>query len=1383
MKQQRIYVTTLISAVAIILLVLLGTSCKNKTKTKSKTKLENLIGSTNYYRFIDLNTAFNYSYQSLSEAEERLKQSAKDSIMYYTLQQGEAFLNHANLFYLCSRFDSAQYYINKFDSIYKQEKIKETIEKDKTLRNYSTYLKMIQGIQQIETYLRQYNFQDICRLLVNEPLSALRYQVAEGEVTDTVENKKKYKNFYNTEKWLWAKMAYHIKYATYNYHFDLIYNKEEHLKDCFDALSQLSYISSNKTIKDSVKSFDEGTLFHYYYALANTYRQLAKTIASDTTGGLLYNYLDATYKKHEKDTTIPNLYFDNIQDLLRKYYNTTVDKNTIVKYFYSKALEIYLEQHDVLEKTKKYNYWLANFKQDIAVIKMQIDNNEIDSIYKNFLLKEFPLDKIGAKQYLLDSDGLFSKWGGEHIDYFQSGASKIFLANYYYSEYSKHKKTSDLDSAKYYIASADSLLFKAKESGAYSFQLHEMILKTRSDIDSAKYSERLNDLQDFRTKIFKNTRKNVTKIIEETEKTNREKAEKEREQRVNQILTGIASSGLFFIILIFLYVFIYRRKRQEKETRDILSQIIDYADKASKVGDEKFSENSMKSLVETLRTTFKSEYCAIGKVVDDIVEDYACDYEEYKDKDKKQEQKRCFDKTKKTHISNTNNLVCMALRNKKQDISIFRKSDITPSQNYEIYKNALVSKNLSNTIIIPLRDESSKNFGYIQFINKTGNISKINPFKSNLLQLVRIIINYEKNKRELDFIKDSKFIKSIIQQKNNVGELFHEIMEYLSKEFNAAIVSFRIPILDGEKKVPLFYLREFYISPSVTNQEQVEEFYYKNRVIIDQNKLSDYKINCSNKKNVIFDISADHHYIDLKLSLKEQTLLIPIYNDDFDENKCIMDKENPICESSENQNCAERFKRLYGWFTLRLFDNSEGQDPKITEQEEKYFKERAEERLSYLSGQITLIFNSIVDKSENASLQVFRKGLKGQQFLRIKDFDKQFAEIVKKSVHAKECSIYRYRKNDDYSEQIYLSATTSKQILYKGKKYSVNEIIQELHYSITDDQSIVVRGFKKKESKYLYKLSDEKFRDDFIELFDNEIVFAKDESVFLIPIIKKDENQTCLGVVVLFGKEKNDLSLSTSYWEQDKALIEFIVDIFTRISEADNERSTFLNQLGHELLLPITELVQENNLMLNRYNLRKEPFQPNIVLRQLKRNIDNCLSFKYIISDIEDIYSSLMKDIAYKIELQQEPNKILNETIELLQANTPIKMFTSRIPPLRMDKDRIKQVFFNVLQNAIKYSYKDKQVEIYYVPPSENDIGQHEIKFVNYGIGILEEDRNRIFELYKRGKNAKELRASGSGMGLYIVKEIMKAHGGDCIIRKLKNPTEISLIFPINKIY
>lgn len=110
-----------------------------------------------------------------------------------------------------------------------------------------------------------------------------------------------------------------------------------------------------------------------------------------------------------------------------------------------------------------------------------------------------------------------------------------------------------------------------------------------------------------------------------------------------------------------------------------------------------------------------------------------------------------------------------------------------------------------------------------------------------------------------------------------------------------------------------------------------------------------------------------------------------------------------------------------------------------------------------------------------------------------------------------------------------------------------------------------------------------------------------------------------------------------------------------------------------------------------------------------------------------------------------------------------------------------------MLKNAINYSNDNTVIGIYYKRTQErfeeNAIADwHEVKFVNYGIGINEQEKDDIFMPYKRGSNASEKIPSGSGIGLFLVKHIIEAHEGLCIIRKLNDPTEISVLLPANQV-
>lgn len=90
------------------------------------------------------------------------------------------------------------------------------------------------------------------------------------------------------------------------------------------------------------------------------------------------------------------------------------------------------------------------------------------------------------------------------------------------------------------------------------------------------------------------------------------------------------------------------------------------------------------------------------------------------------------------------------------------------------------------------------------------------------------------------------------------------------------------------------------------------------------------------------------------------------------------------------------------------------------------------------------------------------------------------------------------------------------------------------------------------------------------------------------------------------------------------------------------------------------------------------------------------------------------------------------------------------------DRDRLGQVFTNLLSNAIKYSPDAGAVEVELgASPEAVNIGIRD-----HGLGIPQEQREKIFERFYRATSPKQKTIPGLGMGLYIVAEIVKLHGG-----------------------
>lgn len=279
--------------------------------------------------------------------------------------------------------------------------------------------------------------------------------------------------------------------------------------------------------------------------------------------------------------------------------------------------------------------------------------------------------------------------------------------------------------------------------------------------------------------------------------------------------------------------------------------------------------------------------------------------------------------------------------------------------------------------------------------------------------------------------------------------------------------------------------------------------------------------------------------------------------------------------------------------------------------------------------------------------------------------------------------------------------------------------------------------------------------------------------------IKMFSNQTAIAIINIkqYQELENEKNLANKFQKEAEKTLKV--------------REAFLDQLGHELLDSVKEIVTENNLILNCYK-RDKSISKELAFKQIEDNMNSAILFKHILNDIDFRYENNIEN-NYEIVLIENPQIILLGAVQMLEkkahAEKQIEIRTniSNMPSMYLDNNRVKQVFINLIKNAIQYSNKNSIINIYYsqIQGEFDNTGfksWHEIKFSNWGIGIQEEDKEIIFDLYTRSKNAIKVRPSGSGIGLNIVKNIMKAHQGHCIVKRNTNPTEIAIYFPIKKL-
>ena len=200
-------------------------------------------------------------------------------------------------------------------------------------------------------------------------------------------------------------------------------------------------------------------------------------------------------------------------------------------------------------------------------------------------------------------------------------------------------------------------------------------------------------------------------------------------------------------------------------------------------------------------------------------------------------------------------------------------------------------------------------------------------------------------------------------------------------------------------------------------------------------------------------------------------------------------------------------------------------------------------------------------------------------------------------------------------------------------------------------------------------------------------------------------------------------------------------------------RSQFLANVSHELRTPIFSIQGYIETLLNG-----AIDDPKVNRHFLQKATDNTVNLSNLLNDLIDISmieSGEMRMSYRYFDINSYINTILSEFSLMAEEKNIQLIFNQSENNLQVfgDKDKLHQVFVNLLQNAIKYTDEGK-IEIKL---------EEEKKFVNIsikdtGIGIPEEDLNRIFERFYRVDKARSRAVGGTGLGLAIVKHIIEAH-------------------------
>jgi PAS domain S-box-containing protein len=202
--------------------------------------------------------------------------------------------------------------------------------------------------------------------------------------------------------------------------------------------------------------------------------------------------------------------------------------------------------------------------------------------------------------------------------------------------------------------------------------------------------------------------------------------------------------------------------------------------------------------------------------------------------------------------------------------------------------------------------------------------------------------------------------------------------------------------------------------------------------------------------------------------------------------------------------------------------------------------------------------------------------------------------------------------------------------------------------------------------------------------------------------------------------------------------------------EIDVLKSTLVSTVSHELRTPLTMIQGFSELLLERAidpKRTKEALREiNVSTTRLSRLIDDLLSV------------SRMESGRIGLEIEKvDVAEVVAEVVGPFAAQHPGR-FDVRVAPIEAmaDRDKFVQILTNLVSNAVKYSPAEAPIEVF----SRISGGSVQISVQDRGIGMSEEEVERAFEKFSRVERPEVKSVRGTGLGLYITKSLVEAHGG-----------------------
>jgi signal transduction histidine kinase len=214
-----------------------------------------------------------------------------------------------------------------------------------------------------------------------------------------------------------------------------------------------------------------------------------------------------------------------------------------------------------------------------------------------------------------------------------------------------------------------------------------------------------------------------------------------------------------------------------------------------------------------------------------------------------------------------------------------------------------------------------------------------------------------------------------------------------------------------------------------------------------------------------------------------------------------------------------------------------------------------------------------------------------------------------------------------------------------------------------------------------------------------------------------------------------------------------------RLREADRLKDEFVALISHDLRTPLTSIMGYLELTLEDPTLSDEQRD---YLHVVERNSERLLHLVNDLLFVARLEAGEFELRPSDVDIAAVAQQIVHETAPRAQAKgVRLTCDVASVPELQVDKGRMFQLLGNLVSNAVKFTPEGGSVDVRVVL-AEDCVA---IEVSDTGIGIAAEEQRHLFDRFFRATSARDGQIPGTGLGLYIARAIVTAHGGKIGVR------------------